>query len=355
MRSNRLAESCVFLRIGLLAAVFVGLAAPSAKGVALYGYGAEDANHVRNVGGNYGAVRHVYNYDQYKSACETDGPVNIYVHGKIDLRGQRVIIGSNKTIQGANHGSDLIVGNLYVTGSNVIICHLSITNPTSGDGITVWAGGARRILIYHCDIYDCDDCGVDVTAGATDVTIAYCKFTYRNLKKIHRFASEIWAKNEDCHVTFHHCWFGRGMQYRLPLVSGWNKPDGKTVLNRAYVHSFCNYYSTGENQAQITIAYGAYVKAENNYYYNEYNPWVYPGADGICSLSGSYGLWSNGHVFQKQPRWGAPMIRMQKKIGSYGGRDASANFGISYPYALTPSQDVRGVVIQKAGNIPAAN
>lgn len=320
-----------------------------------YGYGSED-----NWGGHFGPTVYATNEAELRALCDLPVAENIILTSSLNLTNP-IIVKSNKTIQGMAFGAITINGNFKVIGENVIIRHLTFTNPADGDGITVW-NPAKRVLIYSCSFYNCKDDLVDVTAGANYVTIAYCKFYHTNLSVLHRYGTEIWAKYQDCYVTMHHNWYSTGMQYRMPLVTGYNESDqgrdpGSPCCN-AYVHLFCNYYSTGTKQAEIVIAKRGFVKGESNVFYKERNPWIYSGSSN-GSETGNYpgsnwGLWLENTAYINPRSWSDAMKGMVARHPSYGygAQDTNARFDISYQYNIDGAGNVRNYVISNAGNNP---
>jgi pectate lyase len=134
-------------------------------------------------GGDGGPVRSVTSLEDsgpgtLREAASTPGPalIRFKVAGTITLASP-VRVRSDLTIDGRSAPITLENKGLVVRGadtSNVIISDLRFTRirGVSSDGIQI-RDGARRIWVHHCEFSDGEDGAVDVTRGATDVTISW--------------------------------------------------------------------------------------------------------------------------------------------------------------------------------------
>ncbi|MBN1187911.1 MAG: T9SS type A sorting domain-containing protein [Bacteroidales bacterium] len=263
-----------------------------------FGYGQTDGFGVTN-GGNSGATVTVNNEVDFQSYAGSGSPYIIRIDGTIDV-GSGVNVTSNKTIMGIDENST-IIGPINISNgsNNVIVKYLNITNP-SGDGITIREGS--HVYVSHCTVYDCGDGCIDVTVQSDFVTISYCRFFYEDVS-VHKFANLIGASDTDTldrgklHVTFHHNWWDRGCDSRMP----------RARFGR--VHMYNNYFSCRDNnyasrsriEAQIfseynyydsirdpfTVEDGGIAKSIGNIYYKCYNS-IYPGTDSVFSPDYSY-------------------------------------------------------------------
>jgi pectate lyase len=111
-----------------------------------------------------------------------DGPVG---NGFRDGAGDRLDIGSNKTIAGARPGTALDAA-ILISGddsSNIILRNIVINGPGSDDQQS-WdnlniTSGARNIWVDHCEFWDGQDGNADVIRGADNVTFTFSIFGYR--------------------------------------------------------------------------------------------------------------------------------------------------------------------------------
>jgi pectate lyase len=246
------------------------------------------------------------------------GTYIIRVAGTIDLGADGdVVPASNKTIEGVDHNST-ILGNIAInTGvTNVIVRNLSISNRYN-DGITVW--GSSNVLITHCSIYDCNDGSIDITQSADNVTVSWCRFSYRNPSAPnHRFAGLAC----DARSTFHHNWYDYGCDQRMPSCQSLN---GGTAV----VHMYNNYFSCSGNSYCTAARENSMVLSENNYYTNVDDPLgVSPGTNGLIQSIGN--IYSN--------------CTGNKYVGG------STLFTPTYAYTPDAAADVPAIVVASAGN-----
>lgn len=219
----------------------------------------------------------VNNEREFVNACNQNKPLIIEVSKSLDFSpaqfNSKVNIKGNKVIRPVKSPDGEFVfvnlrGSLYIIGPNVIIERLSIEG--KADGITINKDEARNIVIYKCDIFNCGDGYVDITGGASHVTIAYCKF-WRWSKAYSSKGFIIYSKKgKDTFVTMHHNWFGRGIGTRVPQVAG---SDG----GFANVHLVNNYWAGKPEgrQAGMRLRRKSNVFAEGSVFQGTKNPWLY--------------------------------------------------------------------------------
>lgn len=251
-----------FARCLLAAVAACTLFAPSA-GRAQVGYG-EGATG----GGNTTAVT-VTTADELRAALAAPGPGVVRIRGKIQAGS--VAVGSDKTVEGEGPAPTLR-GSLVVNRgtSNVIIRNLILSNPKQKknsegyDGITV--RGGRKVWIDHCTFQDCGDGSADVTNGADNVTISWCKFEYSSDDLKHRFVMladgpKKGDSKNGLKLTLHHNWFAENCGARMPAA------------RRSRVHLFNNFFDTGEGVQYATLARDrSEILSESNYYRKVKNP-----------------------------------------------------------------------------------
>src|SRR5215471_19274794 len=255
---------------------------------------------------------------QLKQYVESSATYIITVSGTINLgSGVSVKVQSNKTIKGANTSAK-IIGCLDLGSggvNNVIIQNLIITNP-GGDGITVW--GTKNVYITKCEVYDCGDGCVDVTQGADNVTISWCKFHYTSSTAAHRFVSICGnVAPTGYHVTYHHNWFAANCDQRMPSGSFEN------------AHLFNNYFNCTGNSYCSNVRTNGAIRAENNYYDHVKSP-LYKESNGK--------IWASGNTFNACTG-----------IAGDTGKDSGV-FTPNYGYTLDPTANVPTRVQGGAGN-----
>lgn len=207
--------------------------------------------------------------DDLKKFAATEGPLVIRISGKLDIGS--IPVSSDKTIEGVGRSPSLD-GTLVINKgvSNVIIKNLSIRNPNQrkrsegSDGITI--RGGRRVWVDHCTVSDCGDGAIDMTEGADNITISWCKFDYHSDDLKHRLTMLATGppkkkSNGRLHVTLHHNWFSKNCGSRMPTAK------------KAHVHLFNNFFDPGEGNTYATNAREkAEILSENNYYLGVKNP-----------------------------------------------------------------------------------
>jgi pectinesterase len=275
-----------------------------------------------NTGGNSGPQVIVSTPSELIAYAESVKPYRIIIDGTIDMGTRKVNLTSYKTIEGANDRSKLI-GNLNCTNGNghIIIKNLTITNPY-GDGVTIW--NAHHVFVNHVTFVDCADGSCDINNGSDFVTVSWCKFYYVNQTK-HKYVMILGgdpydAPGDKLHVTIHHNWLAEGCDQRMPSGSYSN------------AHLYNNYFSSAGNSYCTNARIGTNWLAENNYYDGVKNPCYYQDGGKITMIGNVFnnctGTISEGTVSSLQP---------------------------SYPYSLTPANDVPEVVMVGAGNVIKGN
>ena len=207
-------------------------------------------------------------------ALSNDTPATVLINGKIDAAS--IWCGSNKTILGINDNPTIVNGLLLNDKTrNVIIRDVNLTSSdlqSDYDGLSI--KGGKNIWIDHCAFLDCADGSLDITKGADNITVSWCKFDYTH-DHGHNFAVLIGGSDKDgsdikrFHVTMHNNWWGKGCRERMPS-------------NRfGLVHLFNNYFDCGPNASHcIRGRLFSETLIENNYFENAKTPWQYFGTPG---------------------------------------------------------------------------
>lgn len=285
-------------------------------------------------GGAAGPVVTVSTLSDLTARANQAGPLQILIEGMIDLSsittsGRYVIVNSNKTIQGAGPGAGIQNGGFRVRGGekNIIFRNLNIIDGTE-DGIQL-NGELTHVWIDHCTFMRNVDGAVDITNGANYITLSYNLFADSDR------ASLIGSSDDDLFrdrykVTYHHNWFNRTRQ-RHPRV------------RFGQVHAFNNYYLAGTATIYgIGIGVGAQIVSECNFF------------EGVSAPSRFYDT-------QALPGFFRDSASVLLNSGAFVTRPEGINWRPSeqYTYTLTGCQQVKQLVMEKAGaepfstNVPA--
>jgi len=208
-------------------------------------------------GGAGGPTVTVTNGTDFNTQINTAGARIIQVQGPISIG--RVSTTANKTIIGLGTDAALL-GNLNISGvSNVIVRNLRITNP-GGDGITIRESGANpgshHVWVDHCTFYDTGDGACDMSVGADNLTVSWCKFTYPTQLE-HRFTmiADGQAGNTNSgHITLHHNWWSARCDQRQAATS------------YGRIHYYNNFFNATNNSYCSNARTNAELNSENNYY-----------------------------------------------------------------------------------------
>lgn len=174
----------------------------------------------------------VSSFAELQSYAQDGRPRVIHVddsHGSVGsgwsgTSGDRLEVGSNKTIVGL-HPDTQLRATIHVSGAtNVIIRNLVIRGPGSNsdqawDNITI-EGGSKHIWIDHCEFWDGQDGNADVVKGADNVTFTWNIFGYRTDGK-HNFSNLVASSDNEpqsegkLNITLMFNWF-TGVAQRQP-------------------------------------------------------------------------------------------------------------------------------------------
>jgi pectate lyase len=285
-------------------------------------------------GGEGGTVVNVATADDFSKALRLTGPTIIQITGHFVSGYPRCY--ADKTIIGIGSGAWLD-GGVYLDAhaNNVIIQNLKITsNSSSEDGVTI--KGGQNVWVDHCTFVDCGDGSLDITVGANNITVSWCKFIYTT-DHGHDFVNLIAASDSDSgdyFVTFHHNWWSTLCIERMPSV------------RFGHVHVFNNYYNSPGNDYCIRTRIDAQLLVQNNYFENVQNPWE----QYITSAGGTPGkLNASGNV-EVNCTWvadAAPDKDGNQRLNIPG---TDAVFTPSYDYTLDDANSVKASVMAGAGS-----
>jgi pectate lyase len=153
----------------------------------------------------------------------------IYIDGTLGSgwsgrSGDRLAVGSNKTIIGIRPGTELKATIHVNNSSNVIIRNLVIRGPGSNseqawDNLNI-EGSSKNVWIDHCEFWDGQDGNADVVKGADNVTFTWNIFGYRKGGG-HNFSNLVASSDDEpvsqnkLNITLMFNWF-TGVAQRQP-------------------------------------------------------------------------------------------------------------------------------------------
>lgn len=166
-----------------------------------------------------------------RACAESPGPlwIRFAVSGDINL-GSMIQVASDKTIDGRGAAIRIRNRGLRLSAVRNVIIHNIRFDDGGGeneDALQI-INGTQDVWVDHVTFEDFTDGLLDVTVGATNVTVSWCRF--RDHDKVMLIGSSVdHVEDEAIRVTLHHNWFD-GTNQRHPR------------LRYGKVHVFNNYY-----------------------------------------------------------------------------------------------------------------
>ena len=293
-------------------------------------------------GGEGGDVITVTNMTQLLNAANQTGPLIIQIEGMIVLspKGRYVEVRSDKTIVGLGAGAGISQGGFRVGNNmkNIIFRNLTIQDTyvdgdwdgkeQDWDGIQI-KGTCHHIWVDHCTFLRQGDGALDITNGANYITVSNSVFGANNKASLIG-SSDTDSFRDRYKVTMHHNWFNETTQ-RNPRV------------RFGMVHLFNNYYFnmggygrsmgfSNSNGYAIGVGVSAQIYSEHNSFERVVNPTDYYDTG---ALPGAF-IDIGSHMFQ------SGFMRTKPDGISWEPADF-------YEYTLDPAEDVKGIVMARAG------
>ncbi|HTF95013.1 MAG TPA: cellulose binding domain-containing protein [Cellvibrio sp.] len=222
-----------------------------------------------------------YATDSSPRVIHIDGTVG---SGWSGTNGDRLSIGSNKTIVGLRPGTQLRAPIHIKNASNVIVRNLVIKGPGSNsdqawDNLNI-EGTSKNIWIDHNEFWDGQDGNADVVKGADNVTFTWNIFGYTT-NGGHNFSNLVASSDNEpvsegkLNITFMFNHF-KGVAQRAPRCRYGN------------IHVVNNLFTTGGLPSQMAISAGVQCKAvvENNHFIGISEP-VHQRSGGAAEVRGS--------------------------------------------------------------------
>lgn len=283
-------------------------------------------------GGNAAPVT-VKTFADLKSAASGTTAKVIYIDGTLGAgwsgtTGDRLEIGSNKTIIGLRAGTLLKACIHMKDASNVILRNIVVKGPGSDenqswDNINI-EGSSKNIWVDHCEFWDGQDGNSDAVKGADNITYTWTIFGYTK-GGVHNLSNLIASSDDEpvsvgkLNITFMGCWF-RGIAQRGPRCRYGN------------IHVANNLYTTDGLQSDYAISAGldCQVLTENNVFVGTSSP-IY-----TSHKAGTSGHVVTGNVFEGTS-------------GNTTGYGTAFTPPYEYKSFLLPAKDVKAAVQKIAG------
>ena len=275
----------------------------------------------------------VKTFAELQSAASGTSAKVIHIDGTLgsgwsDRSGDRLEIGSNKTVVGLRPGTQLKAALHINDSSNVIVRNIVINGPGSNDK-QAWdnlsiEGTSKNVWIDHCEFWDGQDGNADTVKGADTVTYSWNIFGYK-MANPHNLSNLIASSDDEpvsegkLDITFIFNHF-RGVAQRAPRCRYGN------------VHVVNNLFTRDGMQSDYSISAGKDCKVltENNHFFDVNNP-IYAN-----HASGSAGNEVRGNKFESTS-------------GDQTGFGTAFTPPYDYASLLVPASEVRALVQAKAG------
>jgi uncharacterized repeat protein (TIGR02543 family) len=213
-------------------------------------------------GGGSASPVTVNNISNLTTQANGSGSRVIYVSGTLGSN-TRVRVSANTTIIGLPGAK--LVGGFDVRGNNVIIRNMIVQGPgavdvNGVDCINIDGASTTNVWIDHCDIYDGQDGNLDITNGASFITVSWTKFHYTSASSNHQFCNLIGnsdSKTSDrgrLKVTMMYNWWTTGTVERMPRV------------RFGQVHVVNNLFDSPQADYCVRAGIEADILVEGNYF-----------------------------------------------------------------------------------------
>lgn len=280
-------------------------------------------------GGEGGDTVTVTNGGDFKSAFNGNDRRIIMIEGRIS--GVGGIKGSNKTVIGKSGAA--IIGGVVLSGSkNNIFRNIEFAD---GSNDTFEHTGSTCTWFDHNTFRDGKDGNLDIVRGSNYVTVSWNKFYYTRghghmLSNLNGNSDGQTGDKNKIKVTFHHNWWGAGVQERMPRV------------RYGDVHVFNNYYKyekvandRGQNYI-VGAGHMSRVLVEGNYFDGSKDP---------------IRFFETGHGNEPLFRITAEIVHRDNEFVNTTGAIAEYGnaFAPPYTYSVDEAKDIKEIVTKGAG------
>ena len=229
-------------------------------------------------GGEGGETVTVSTLAELQANSNSSTPRIIQVSG--DLDPGTIVVGSNTTIVGLPGA--VVRGDLHMNEvENIIIQNLTIVGHNCSDDAECDGGGEDAIVVNgshhiwfdHLDVSDGSDGNMDFASGSDFLTVSWCRFSYSETDRGHRFSNLVGSSDNNSadeghlNVTFHHNQWADNVHERMPRT------------RYGQIHVFNNLYTADTNNIGVLAGFEATVLLEGNVFNGTNNPHRVAGGD----------------------------------------------------------------------------
>lgn len=246
--------------------------------------------------------------------------------------GDRLEIGSNKTIIGLRPGTQLKAA-IHINGSsnvilrNIVVRGTGSTQDQAWDNINI-EGSSKNVWVDHCEFWDGLDGNADVVKGADTVTFTWNIFGYSLPGHDHNLSNLIASSDNEpssegkLDITFMFNWWKSAAQRQPRCRYG-------------HIHVVNNLYTADKSvstpQIGVNNGYQCNVLTENNHFIGQNAPISLDKEEGADSVQQS-----TGNLFESC-------------TGNQNGSGTAFTPPYEYKSFLVPASQVRGLVEKQAG------
>lgn len=224
-------------------------------------------------GGAGGWVDTAETISELQTLAKKSGKGIIYIKGTMGDAGSKTSKGGDRIVPVADKSflglpGATIKGGFDIKVSNIVIRNVAVWGPGANDidgndPIHIEGTSAKNIWIDHCLVSDGQDGNLDITNGATNVTVTWTKFSYTSLSSNHQYCNLIGSsatKTADTviKVTMAWNWWADGVVERMPRVR-----FGKVhVVNNLVKTNTSNYAVRAGQAANILVEKNLFVSTK---------------------------------------------------------------------------------------------
>jgi pectate lyase len=264
---------------------------------------------------------------------ELDRPAWITFRSNFDIvlranllpRSHKTIDGRNRKITLRDYGiridnrENIVIGNVWFIGRPNLEDDAGLDSDDA-DAISLVGPGTQNVWIDHCDFVSYRDGLVDVSNGATNITVSYSHFSnHDNVMLLGNSVDDMEARNMS--ITLHHNWFEGTERYHPRVRYGW-------------VHMYNNLLEAWGDFG-IRATEFSRVFSEKNIYLAEVD-----GSTEAITVAPTEDDTAEGYVRMRNPRDDLPLNGAELISNDDGTRVADPTYGYETAPAVSGTLDL---------------